>query len=135
MNVNIKEVLAFAPPPSLISRFSRDHATSEAEALDRFEEIKKFLVLAASNPARTYSPSKAVDEMWHSFLLNTKDYLVFCGRVGLFMHHIPSEELQPANYARTRRDMRRFFGELNSKYWSEHGADCSSCDCCPFTDT
>lgn len=132
--MDINEALNFAAPPLLIRRFSQDHTISETEALERFEETKKFLVVAASNPAKAYSPSKKVDEMWHSFLLNTKDYLTFCDRVGSFMHHVPSDEPRPTNYSRTRRDMRRFFGELNSKYWSKQDADCSSCDCCPFTD-
>lgn len=131
----MQEALSFSPPDLLIRRFSVDFKVTETEAKERFEETKKFLVLSATNRTNTYSPSKTVDEMWHSFLLSTKDYFEFCKQLGCFVHHQPSEKPQPENYAKTLVDLESMFGELNSTYWSEQNADCdggSSCDCCPY---
>ena len=36
-------------------------------------------------------PSQAVDEVWHEFILNTREYAKFCkGAFGRFMHHTPA---------------------------------------------
>jgi hypothetical protein len=33
---------------------------------------------------------QAMDEMWHAFVLHTKDYAEFCDRyLGRFVHHLP----------------------------------------------
>ena len=131
-----EQVSKFRPPKLLLDRFCKEYQVSKTEALERFEETKKFLVLSAANPGVSYSPSKIVDEMWHSFILNTRDYLAFCRQLGCFMHHIPSKNPSARKYSRTKRDLRKMFGELNEKYWSNDAADSegSSCDCCPFAE-
>jgi hypothetical protein len=132
-----ENALKFRAPQLLIERFRVDHLVSKTEALERFEETKKFLVLSAGNPTVSYSPSKLVDEMWHSFILHTRDYLAFCQELGYFMHHIPSRKPMLKNYSRTKRDLQKRFGTLNEKFWSNDSADCGggSCDCCPFAET
>ncbi len=132
MTIIADEVLSFPPPGLLIKRFCSDYGVSETEARERFDETKKFLILAASNITDKYSPSKSVDEMWHSFILHSKDYFSFCQELNCFIHHQPSSQPSPENYLRTRRDLASMFGKLNSRYWSEQDADCSSCDCCPL---
>lgn len=34
-------------------------------------------------------PSSIVDELWHVFLLYTKEYYNFCANLGFFIHHSP----------------------------------------------
>ncbi len=39
-------------------------------------------------------PSQVVDDLWHEFILYTKNYQQFCGRAfGRFLHHTPAEVL------------------------------------------
>jgi hypothetical protein len=134
-NISFQPALSFEPPSLFIQRFCAEHDVCETEALTRFQEAKKFLILCASNRGESYSPSKTVDAMWHQFMLHSRDYFNFCGLVGGYIHHQPSENPQPECYARTIEDMPKLFGEINRTYWGEKAADCdgsiSSCDCCP----
>jgi uncharacterized membrane protein YgcG len=39
-------------------------------------------------------PSRAVDEAWHEFILDTRTYTSFChGAVGRYLHHTPDEAM------------------------------------------
>lgn len=41
-------------------------------------------------------PSVVVDDIWHEFILHTKDYEKFCEKyLGFFLHHIPNDEEKP----------------------------------------
>jgi hypothetical protein len=41
-------------------------------------------------------PSQAVDDLWHHFILYTRNYQVFCQRAfGRFLHHTPAVVLGP----------------------------------------
>jgi hypothetical protein len=131
--LNNKEIINFQPPNLLIKRFCEDNQISEIEAKELFEETKKFLVLCALNKEVSYSPSKEIDEMWHQFLLHSKAYHDFCSKVGIFLHHEPSEKSEIEMYARTLKDMEALYGKLNSAYWAPgetsagHCGHCSSC--------
>ena len=42
-------------------------------------------------------PSRVVDDLWHEFILYTRDYEQFCKRAfGHFMHHTPAVAMGPA---------------------------------------
>lgn len=66
-SVTVREAMKFEPPPLLVTRFSEEHRMSESETRELFEELKKFLSVAAtfSGPAMKFAPNKKVDEMWH----------------------------------------------------------------------
>jgi hypothetical protein len=132
-----RAMLTFQPPALLIKKFCQEHGIPKSEAEQCFEETKKFLTLCATNQGINYSPSKVVDEMWHQFILHTRDYFEFCNHLGGFIHHQPAAKRQPRSYEKTRRDLRKLFGGLNEKYWGDKKtssvdcSDCSStCDCC-----
>jgi hypothetical protein len=60
-----------------------------ARALRQF-----FLAFLKSGCRRVAMPSKAVDEMWHEFILFTREYQAFCARAfGEFLHHTPAVKL------------------------------------------
>jgi hypothetical protein len=67
---------------------------AEAELI--FQETLKWLWLC-SLPEReenrgpvTHAPMQVVDEMWHSFILCTRDYQRFCDEnLGGYIHHQP----------------------------------------------
>ena len=41
-------------------------------------------------------PSEVVDELWHEFILYTRDYHAFCSKAfGRFLHHTPAVRLSP----------------------------------------
>ncbi|CAH0442450.1 glycine-rich domain-containing protein [Ralstonia pseudosolanacearum] len=41
-------------------------------------------------------PSRVADDLWHAFILYTREYRDFCRRAfGKFLHHLPSAALLP----------------------------------------
>lgn len=40
-------------------------------------------------------PSDVVDEIWHEFILHTRDYASFCDKyLGRFLHHVPNQDIE-----------------------------------------
>ena len=53
-------------------------------------------------------PSQVVDDLWHEFILYTRDYKRFCGKAfGRFMHHTPAVVLGPSSAETTNDGLRR----------------------------
>src|SRR2546425_7422020 len=102
-------------PQRVIERYSRDRAITQAEAGTHFAELQKFLQVCASSGG-IHAPSRALDEIWHTFVLFTKDYGDFClKRFGRFIHHEPTAVRMPTAYTRTREIAERMFGDLDPK--------------------
>ncbi|MCO5412256.1 hypothetical protein [Ralstonia mojiangensis] len=79
----------------VIGKFRDEWDVEEAEALDIFSEMKKFLCVSEYAQRQCIEfeidePLLMVDKMWHHFILFTKDYEKFCNRFfGKMIHHIP----------------------------------------------
>lgn len=91
----------------VIRRFREQFPVSEREARSIFREMKKWLWLCASCPTPgrlgITDPLLVIDEMWHTFLLYSREYHAFCMRsFGKFLHHAPTTT---AEKARQRRRM------------------------------
>lgn len=111
----------------VVERFVIDHGGTLAHAHRRFDALKQFLVVCTVKPGvKVTSPE--IDEMWHTFLLFTRDYREFClDALGRFVEHEPFEAAQPDYYGSTRALAATLFGELDSRFWPASGkADCSS---------
>ena len=82
---------------AVMRRYTQDfpHATLSAE--NAFKELMKFmwLSLKARSDRKSFSCAihqemTEIDNMWHTFLLFTRDYQTFCNNyLGEFFHHIP----------------------------------------------
>lgn len=85
----------------VIDRFISMHDIPLSEAKLIFEDTKRYLWLNATigrerakgeNVPDVYIAKSMViiDEMWHAFILNTRDYIDFCNEYfGGFIHHPP----------------------------------------------
>ncbi|MFO0691757.1 MAG: hypothetical protein U0900_23885 [Myxococcota bacterium] len=63
-----------------------------ARALRQF-----FLAYLKSDYRRVSMPSQAVDDLWHEFILFTRDYQTFCDQAfGRFLHHTPAVRMGTA---------------------------------------
>lgn len=52
-------------------------------------EVKKYLYLLVKNK-KEYGMSGMVDKYWHTFILFTKEYFLFCKYLGVnYIHHMP----------------------------------------------
>lgn len=111
----------------LIKRYTMDYGLPETIANQRFEGLKQFLYVCAVTPGYKVT-SDAIDSMWHTFLLFTKDYKSFCERyLGKFINHEPFEVPAPDAYVRTRAAVEKYFGGVDHELWpAEPKLSCSS---------
>jgi hypothetical protein len=67
--------------------------TKDADLVERgFRQF--FLACARSKKQFVAMPSKAVDALWHEFILHTKGYEAWCNMaLGYFLHHTPAAAL------------------------------------------
>ena len=78
---------------NVIFRFTKIYAVTEDEANDIFCETLKWLWLSqkVNYPFFIDDSISIIDEMWHNFILFTKDYNDFCNKYfGKYIHHQPS---------------------------------------------
>jgi hypothetical protein len=77
----------------VVLRFARERNVSVEDASDVFLETKRWLWLCASSPGMPVNmvgDAFVIDEMWHTFLLFTRDYAEFCQTyLSEFVHHVP----------------------------------------------
>ncbi len=91
------EYIREAPMPRFLKKKLREtypHFT--AKDCDLVERGLRQFFLACSRSKRKFvaMPSKAVDAMWHEFILHTKGYGAWCEMcLGYFLHHTPAEAL------------------------------------------
>ncbi len=146
----LPEVLAYENA-EVVYRFSDDFGIPFSDAHDVFTETKRWLWLCARHREAKLnrrgappvlpliSEAHALDLMWHTFLLFTKDYAEFCTRnFGFFIHHTPltheqkeaerrESEADPEGALRARRQSLRvvygyIYDELGAailKRWCE----------------
>jgi hypothetical protein len=99
---------------------------------DAIEEFRKFLTIALIYPDKPIAmTSKIVDEVWHTFILFTRDYMTFTQNVfGSFLHHNPqtsSKRLDRSSATNFLDAYNEIFGEL-STIWVNKSHDCDVSD-------
>jgi hypothetical protein len=138
----------------VIHKFLERHDIPLAEARSLFRETKKWLWLAARAEAEAEAgvratpqlaidgPLTLLDEMWHTFILFTREYTDYChSRFGRYVHHLPTtldekqrrqQEHDRAPTAFRRRERARLraqysyvcehLGEQTLRQWYSHYA-------------
>jgi hypothetical protein len=126
--INFGAALSYPPPTSLLSRCARDRGLTVEETELRFRETLKFLVLCALNPDAGYSPSREIDDVWHEFILHTKQYAEFCELVGGYLHHVPSSDGKRGDFKLTFQALSRAFKDAYPRFWQkDSGPCCAAC--------
>jgi hypothetical protein len=81
------------PMRQILRRYCKDYDVPLKVALEHERELKRYLMMAALNPDANYGMAGQVDNLWHTFILFTKEYAEFCNMVaGRFIHHVPSTD-------------------------------------------
>jgi hypothetical protein len=108
-------------------RLAREKGMSAVSAESAVLEFKRYIGLAVLGYRGLAVPSQEVDEVWHAFLLFTREYEAFCrNAVGFFVHHVPSaSDRKLSGSARLAEAYGRVFGFAPSK--GGHCATCTSC--------
>lgn len=109
----------------LVRRLVNEQGWSLSDAREVVDEYRKFCFLATVAP-HPVTPSHAVDLVWHTHLLYTRDYWeIFCPLVlGQSLHHGPGngpeEDAYFYNqYGATLDLYKEHFGDINPKWWPE----------------
>lgn len=79
--------------PFLYEKLLKNHVVeSWAEADTLFREVKRYLVLTAADPTIAWTMySLRIDEIWHQFILFTRQYIEYCSQnFGRYIQHAPS---------------------------------------------
>jgi len=95
-------VLGYAFPPGLLKRLEkrRPGIPPQDQALVERALRQYFLIYLKCGQRFVSMPSQVVDDLWHEFILYTKNYQLFCQRAfGKFMHHTPAAALSPRRRA------------------------------------
>ena len=132
----LEQVLAYEHP-SLVQRLQKKLSLSQPEAVQLFEDTKRFLFLYDSTK-EPLPPPTVVDKGWHNFILYTKEYSEFCQKFfGRFIHHCPNDSLAKNSSGHTVRQTidraRAIFGNLSSN-WTRgvnKNGDCTPVGCQP----
>lgn len=100
-------------------RCKKDHGYTDEDMIFLERELKRFLImgmLKEDKNAKIGMYSKDVDNLWHSFILFTREYQNFCATtVGFFIHHAPEvnkerkdAERTPEEWKEKRQAYKRF---------------------------
>lgn len=100
MRASLEEVLRYEHE-DVVHRFAEDYDVNVEDAREVFVELMKWLWLSATQianvraggtdvPIPLFGEARAIDLMWHTFLLFTADYMQFCETYfGFYVHHKP----------------------------------------------
>jgi hypothetical protein len=92
----------------VLKRYATDYPNNSFSPEEAFRELMKFFWLSLKHDVDKkrcpnnksihfifgiHAEMKEIDDMWHTFLLFTKDYMFFCRKyIGKYFHHSPTEE-------------------------------------------
>ena len=137
---------------SVIERYRKSENLDLETAKEHFNVLKNFLTFSSRSDKPCF-PSKQLDEIWHTFILYTKDYYSFCNDgLGKFVHHTPFnndeekiDNFQPGYfcYIEKAKMKRKFVSSIsklqlvlktNCATSCGSGGDCSTNDCASCSD-
>lgn len=118
----------------VLQRYLQEHDVSYPDAEAIFHELLKFFCAARERRGQMSVPSGTIDDMWHSFLVRTKDYREFCKEyIGVFLDHLPNDEDRSLEqeYQDTRLKVIDMFGPVDSAIWPTEQT-CGQRCCCSY---
>ncbi|MEK7631595.1 MAG: hypothetical protein AAB445_01840 [Patescibacteria group bacterium] len=136
----LQQVALTFPMGDIVARYVKENPTVASEAALHEKELKKYLFLCAKYPGQGWPMVTTLDELWHTFIIFTKEYHSFCQQLGVqYLHHQPfggcenMQEIQSA-YSQFLVLYRQEFGEPPTAIWprklsSDCGTGCSGGGC------
>lgn len=121
--------LAFEAP-YLIEKLLHDRICgTENEARELFREVKRYLFLSRADQSTIWEMySFRIDEVWHQFVLFTRQYSEFCIRYyGAYLPHSPSNAPELIKNKETRMLPLATFSEFHDYYERVFGEPLPDC--------
>lgn len=97
--------------PNVVNRCQTEFGYTAEDMHILEKELKRFLILCVIIEGGVGMYSKDVDNLWHSFILFTKEYADFCQQYNRkFIHHAPELEKPKTEveFAKARDKFRKF---------------------------
>lgn len=89
----IEFILNYQFNPLLLNRVKERLQCSDTHINIIVEALKDYLIarfISLNTDSPVTMPSSSVDELWHEFIIFTRDYYYFCNEVyGQYLHHDP----------------------------------------------
>ncbi len=136
----VDSIMSF-PMSNVLARYAKDNPNLAPSATLHERELKRYMLLCALHPKQGWPMVNSIDELWHTFIIFTKDYHQFCHELGLeYLHHQPINDGDdtsdvPAAYEEFLSLYRQQFGEPTAEVWprslaaSDCGSGCSGGGC------
>ena len=89
------EAIMNYPMDTIVKRCKKDHAYSDEDMVILEKEFKRFFALSLVYDQKSGKGmySTDVDNLWHTFILHTADYIAFCDQyLGFYLHHRPESD-------------------------------------------
>ncbi|OGO95070.1 MAG: hypothetical protein A3F10_00595 [Coxiella sp. RIFCSPHIGHO2_12_FULL_42_15] len=132
--VNLNKIFEYKNQ-AIFNRYTTSYPNNQLNAENAFKELAKYLWLTYKHQkdketypneeslnfnCSVFSEMSEIDDMWHTFLLFTKDYMNFCHTYfGCYMHHVPTEEEKKL----FREELETDLGRYLSYVYDHLGAD------------
>ncbi len=114
---------------NVISRYERDYPDSRMKGEEAFRELMKYIWLSCKHHAdiqhsqddhtlqfscSVHSEMVDVDNMWHTFLLFTRDYQAFCREYlgNMFFHHEPATSKDESSKEQYKLELSRYLSYI-----------------------
>lgn len=113
----------------MIARYHKDYPQSKMHPEESWGELMKFIWLCRKHQADKqrlpedkelqfncviHAEMNDIDNMWHTFLLFTRDYQQFCHDCldGIFFHHEPLDEGGPIDHDLYAEELTRYLSYI-----------------------
>ena len=117
----VKDIMEY-PMVTILQRCKNDYSYTDEDMIVIEKELKRYFVLSALNKPGLGMYSKDVDNLWHTFILFTKEYANFCkNHTNGFIHHIPEidKTLTPEKLEENRKDFQAFIKSYEETFQEE----------------
>ncbi len=131
MTIELTHLLQFKKD-RIIARYRKEYPKSKMLPEESWIELMKFIWLYHQHEADKkqrpedktlqfacviHEEMKDIDNMWHTFLLFTKEYQLFCLEYldGIFFHHDPLEEEAEVNHEEYAEELALYLSYIYDK--------------------
>jgi hypothetical protein len=119
----VTEIINYPIPSDVIKRCQKEFKYTDEDMVILERELKRYLTLCALKENATLNInmySEDVDNLWHSFILFTKEYAHFCDTYAdHFLHHVPETDPTPKPWHEMCRDFCVFAGSYEKIFKEE----------------
>ena len=114
-------------------RIAKEGSIAEHRIEAAVTEFRRYMALIALGCEDLGMHSEEVDEVWHSFILFTREYSEFCTRAcGQMIHHRPNTSARPqlpeSSVPEFKEGYEKFFGPLPQVWSSNSKLAAGDCD-------